>query len=995
LEYNLHIVRYRFLLAIFALWTTGSLSAAETPSDGTAILTRRCIVCHGPKTKTSGLDLSTRESALKGGSRGSALQPSDASRSLLFRRVSAGEMPPNAALNNEEKDLLRQWIDSGARWASTLQENRAGPDWWSLQPLRTQAGADASIDSFILSKLRDQGLKPSPTAGRRTLIRRLSFDLTGLPPSPEEVEAFIADPSPGAYERLVDRLLASPHYGERWARHWLDTVRFSESEGFERDTLRDNAWPYRDYVIQSFNEDKSYIQFAREQIAGDVLEPVTRAGIVATGLLVAGPTDAVGLTSAVESQRALVREDQLEDMVSVVSQTFLGMTANCARCHDHKFDPIPQRDYYRFKAALTGVWQPFQDPASIELLPGGRPVLTPAEQRSLTERISSLQSTIHNLEGQISAIYRGISRLKSNDAPAPSSQWTFDIDTRDQRGNLHAELKADAQLGNGRLKTIAGKDTATITTSTLETAIAEKTLEAWILVRKLPEKTVNILQIANRSGYRGASVDGIQFQGEKKKWQNLSTASFRTEDVKGPSETASDGERVQIAIVYNTDGSIRLYRNGAPYGVSYRPEADNAAGRLQTYNAGDAVIKFTVTNGLELDEARIYNAALTEKEIAASYRAGCTSLVPEEAERALKRAEHVRLKSLQSELDERRRELESLPAPQKTYAADPRDPGITHLLIRGDLSRPGEVLAPAGLSCIKGLPADFGLRPEASDAERRIKLAAWIANPANPLFSRVIVNRVWQYHFGTGLVENPNDFGFNGGQPSHPELLDWLANQFIQDGWSLKKLHKRIVMSPAYQQESTYNSQSAAVDSGNRFLWRYSPRRLDAEPVRDAMLVISGKLNDKVGGPSFRPFTAKNLGGSYAKYEQRDSDEPDLQRRTIYRMNVNSGGDPLLDSLDCPVPSVKSPKRPSTTTALQSLSLMNNAMVLRLSKAFASRVAHGAEGVDAQVQRAFQLALNRPPTSAELDISRSLVKDQGLEALAWGLFNASEFLYLN
>ena len=961
--YNTYRVSIRVLLALF----TGICCAGDLSVDAPAILARRCVSCHDARAKTSGLDLTSRESALRGGRQSGGIN-------FLLRRVQLGQMPPEGPLPADEKELLAKWVEAGTPW--TIRQ------WWSLQPLRHTA---KSIDEFVTAKLRDNGLTLSPPANPRTLIRRVTYDLTGLPPAPEDIERFVNDTSPTAYEKLVDGLLASPYYGERWARHWLDVVRFTESEGFERDVLRAHAWPYRDYVIRSLNEDKPYIQFAREQIAGDVFEPNSRDAVIATGLLVFGPTDAVGLTSAVEREREAVREDQLEEMVSAVSQTFLGLTANCARCHDHKFDPIPQRDYYRFKAALSGVWQPFEDPASTELLPDGRSL-----DFTHHGKIAELKARIKTLEEQIASLHRNVTMWT---AAKPVAQWTFDVDARDQTGTLHAATTSKAQLREGRFQ--AGnpdEKSVSLVTSPLAADVAAKTLEAWVTVRKPLDGQVNVIQIYNRSGYRGAASDGIQFAGgTNKQWRNLSTASFRTSDVGGTKETAPAGERIHLAITYSSNGAIRLYRNGAPYGEPYRPDA-GANGQTQTYAAGDAVLKFTATPELDLDEARLYSAALTEEQIARSFAAGpAPELQRQEASAALF-----------EQRDRLRRELEAIPAPEKAFAAVPRNPGVTHLLLRGDVNRKAEPLAPGGLSALPD--ADFKLAPDSPDAERRRRLAEWIANAANPIFSRVIVNRIWAHHFGTGIVENPNDLGANGGLPSNPELLDTLAVEFIKSGWSLKTLHKKIALSAAYRQSSGYIQNAAAKDAGNRLLWRYTPRRMEGEAVRDAMLAVSGRLNLQPGGPSFQPFKVTKPGGSYVKYEPLDSDDPSLQRRSVYRMNVNTGGDPMLESLDCPVPAVKTPKRPSTTTALQALSLMNNPLPVRLAKAFAARVAREAEGIDTRgvdgqgidrkIGRAFALALGRAPADYELAASRALVQDQNLEALCWGLFNASEFLHI-
>jgi mono/diheme cytochrome c family protein len=934
----------RILFALYA----GLCFAEDLATEAPAILARRCAGCHGARNQIAGLDLSRRETALP-------------KLEAALRRIRAGQMPPNGALPLAEQELLGKWAEAGAPWKAASPTT-----WWSLRPLKP---VTSSIDEIIAAKLRQNGLAPAPPADRRTLIRRVTFGLIGLPPTPEEISAFLEDTRPDAYERLVDRLLGSPHYGERWARHWLDVARFTESEGFERDLMREHAWPYRDYVIRSLNSDKSYLQFAREQIAGDVMQPVTRDGVIATGFLVSGPTDAVGLTSAVEREREAVREDQLEEMVGTVSQTFLGLTTNCARCHDHKFDPITQRDYYRFKAALSGVWQPFHDPASTELFPDGRVL-----DVNYTGQLKDLQNRLTNVERRIAGEH-GVSREALD--PQPIAQWTFDVDARDQIGNLHARAGTQSQIGEGRLQS---KTEATITTLPLVRNIAEKTLEIWFYAKSMPEKGFNLFEISNRTGYRGAAMDGIRLTGgPKRQWVNVSTASFRTSEVQGPEESPMSGSRTQVVITYAADGTIRIFRNGAPYGEPYRPDG-GVFGQLQTYVAGDAVIRFTSTPAIELDEARLYDRPLSEGEVATAYRQGAASRLPDLA----------KLAPLMRQLSELQKEMESIAKPDKAFAAEPREAPPTHVLGRGDVSRKGELVPAGGLSCLKG--SDFGAA--ASEAERRVALAEWIANADNPLFSRVIVNRLWSHHFGTGIVENPNDFGANGGAPSHEELLDRLAGDLIQSGWSLKRLHKSIVMSATYRQSSAHRPEAAAKDAGNRLLWRNAPRRLEGEAVRDAMLAVSGKLNPQVGGPSFRPFKVTNPGGSYQKYEPRDSEEADLQRRSVYRMNINTGGDPMLESLDCPVPSVKTPKRPSTVTALQALSLMNNPLPVRLSKAFAARVSAEANRLDGQIERAFVLALGRAPTPKELESSRALVNEQNLDALCWGLFNASEFLQL-
>ena len=357
------------LLAVVLLPYTASAADPEPKvvffRDEVRPILQRCVACHAGGDPTGGLTLATRANALKGGDAGPALVPGDSAKSLMFHRTSAKEMPPKKPLNAAEIGVLRRWIDDGAVWEGVVakEEQRAGADWWALQKLKRPEPPAVKnknwvrnpIDSFVLAALEARGLRPTPPADKATLLRRVTFDLIGLPPTPEEIDAFLKDESPDAYEKVVDRLLASPHYGERWARHWLDVARFSESQGFEYDRIRDHAWRYRDYVVQSLNDDKPYPQFVKEQIAGDVLEPVTADGIVATGFLTAGPWDEAGNGSASTLLRARIREEELEEMLGTVGQTFMGLTVNCARCHDHKFDPIPQKDYYRLKAVFEGV----------------------------------------------------------------------------------------------------------------------------------------------------------------------------------------------------------------------------------------------------------------------------------------------------------------------------------------------------------------------------------------------------------------------------------------------------------------------------------------------------------------------------------------------------------------------------------------------------------------------------------------------------------------
>jgi Protein of unknown function (DUF1549)/Planctomycete cytochrome C/Concanavalin A-like lectin/glucanases superfamily len=543
---------------------------------------QRCVRCHGGGRTSAGLNLTTRARALQGGDSGPALVPGKADRSLLFDKVSSKKMPPKKPLTPQEISLVRKWIDDGASWEGKIEgtavasePRRAGPDWWSLQPVRrpspprvkAKQWARNPIDAFVLVALEARGLAPAPEADRQTLIRRATFDLTGLPPMPDEVVAFVKDQRPGPYERLVDRLLASPAYGERWGRHWLDVARFGESQGFERDKIRDHAWHYRDYVIRAFNADRPYPQFIREQIAGDVLEAATPQTVMATGFLVAGPWDEVGANQQGALMRARVREEELEDMISATAQTFLGMTVNCARCHDHKFDPILQRDYYRLKAALEGVRH------------GDRPTLTPAQSKERETLLRRARDKVGRLEHEIAAIeqigrervQRQSSKPDGKGLPVPVARWSFESDARDSIGSLHGTLQGGAALGGGRLK-LNGKG-AYVRTAPLGRELREKTLEAWVELANLGQRGGGVISIQTQDG---RVFDAIVF-GERQpgKWIAGSDFFHRTRDVPGPVETARRSELIHMAVTYASDNRITVYRNGALVG-SYTPTGADA-----------------------------------------------------------------------------------------------------------------------------------------------------------------------------------------------------------------------------------------------------------------------------------------------------------------------------------------------------------------------------------------------------------------------------------
>jgi hypothetical protein len=889
-------------------------------------------------------------------------------------------------------------------------------DPWSLKPVKRpdppklgaagQKWAKTPIDQFIWAKLAEKKLTPNPPADARTLIRRVHFDLTGLPPTPEQIEAFAKSPTDAAYAKIVDELLASPHFGERWARHWLDVVRYGESDGFERNAPRPTAWHYRDWVIKALNADMPFDQFAKLQLAGDVLDP-DGDGVKASGFLVAGIHNTVLGANAVA--RATARQDELEDIIAAVGQSFLGLTVQCARCHDHKFDPVDQTDYYRLTAALGGVTH-----GERTRVPAARVKLL-AERDAVTAKLAALEATAR---GRVKADGK-----KPLPAP-PLARWSFDTDAADSVGKLHGELKGGAKVANGRL-VLDGKG-AFVQTAPLATDLTEKTLEAWVLLPDLSTRGGGVVTVEVNSG---APFDAIVFgERQPKRWMAGSENFVRTKDL-GADETVTD-RPVHVAVVYAAGGGVTVYRDGERVGDTYTP----AGSGLQTYKANGARVLLGLrhtggANGFlrgEIDEARLYDKALSAAEVKASATAGPDALgVSTEAMLAeMTVAEKEQREKLLAE----RKALDAkvaAAAPEKVFAVLPAPVSAAHVLHRGSVEKPRKEVRPGGVECVPGT-ADFGLTAKATDADRRTKLAEWVARADNPLFTRVAVNRLWHHHFGLGIVDTPSDFGANGGKPSHPELLDWLASELLSPSplegeglgvrgtlppdspspltplpqgrgepapFSLKHLHRLIVLSAAYRQSSAKKADAAKIDADNRLLWRKSPVRLEAEAVRDAILDVSAQLDRTAGGPPFHDVkTYENNGTTY--YQPLDAPGPQANRRTVYRFSPRGEANAVLETFDCPDPSAQTPRRQTTTTPLQALALWNDAFVLRAADKFAERVTADCQRgtTEEKVTRAYRLAIGREPTAEEAKPAAALVEKHGLKALGRVLFNCSEFV---
>ena len=788
----------------------------------------------------------------------------------------------------------------------------------------------------------------------------------------------------------MSRLLASPHYGERWGRHWLDLARFGESQGYERDKIRDHAWPYRDYVIRSFNQDKPYARFILEQLAGDVLEPRTRDGVAATGFLVAAAWDEVGNTQQSDLMRARVRAEEMEEMVGTVAQTFLGMTVNCARCHDHKFDPISQRDYYRLKACLDGI------------RPGNRPWMTLAETAAHKERTEPLTDAIRLLKRRLAQLQDQVRErvlrkrgIAPQPVPEPISRWTFDLNGIDSVGDGHLSLEPEALAEDGgirfedgaiRIKDAEGRSEA------LPVELSEKTLEAWVRVSKENHEFHFFKVDDTDSPLPRGRFDAIYYHHKSRSWRNLSEFKNRTVDPERPKETKTETP-IHIAIAYDSQSRIRIYREGLLYWAQ-DPKGEGPESALQVFSRGRARVVFGGSRTGAVEEARLYDRALGSEEIAASFRAGIQRVTPEEWNAEASSQERLTGDELLEEVARQERLLEGAAPVPLVYAVRTYWAAPPVVMERGDPATPGDPVVPGGLLAISSPEPEFGLPPDGHEGQRRLRLAQWITDPDHPLTARVLMNRVWHYHFGRGIVSTPNDFGFNGGRASHPELLDWLAQSFLRQGGSVKQLHREIMLSNTYQQSSGFRADAAEADAENRLLWRFSPRRLEAEVIRDSLLAVSGRLNREFGGPGFRPFEVKFFNSHF--YDLVDSAEPPMRKRTVYRIVVRSGHDPMLEAFDCPDASSKAPRRSNTTTPIQALALMNSPFVLRQADHLADRLRRALPGDSAaQIDLAYRLALGRPPNPQESGRAAAHAGDQGLESFCWALLNSSEFLYLN
>ena len=804
------------------------------------ILAGTCQKCHGSQSHKGGLRLDSRESLLKGGESGAAVIPGKPDASPMIDAVNYRglEMPPTGKLNQREIAALAEWVKMGAPWpneppsaATSRRSDFTITDedrhYWAFQPVGNPAIPKVNradwvanpIDAFVLARLEEKGLAPNPPADPRALMRRLFFDLIGLPPTPEEIDAFAADHSPQAYERLVDGLLSRKQYGERWGRHWLDVTRFAQTNGYERDAEKPEAWRYRDYVIAAFNDDKPYNRFVVEQLAGDELPDATNDSIIATGFYRLGIWD-----DEPDNQKAAAW-DELDEMVRTTGASFLGLTLGCARCHNHMFDPISQEDYYQFAAFFRNV-EPFGVPVSATHLKANddgifTPLASPREYAPWQARKNELTRQLLNSKAQAKALRKAIANRLRKDAKTAPTPGSAEIER-----NLSPAERAE-------------KERLTAEATRLQNELRPVPFPRALSVREcgLPLKETRVLIRGN---------------------------------------VATPGKRVEPRLL-------------------------------------------TVLGGKKIEA------------IPVSYKTSSTSAGS--------------LRPLLSEL---------------------------------------------------GVKPTLGLRQQ---------LAEWIADRQNPLTARVMMNRLWQEHFGRGIVRSSDNFGRAGVPPTHPELLAWLARDFMDGGWRLKRMHKRIVLSNAYRMSSAEdNPRAYAIDADNDLFWRQNLRRLDAEAIRDAMLAVSGRLNLTMGGRGFFPKLSSEVLETESRpgYGWGDNSPAEQSRRSIYIYLKRTLMVPFLEAFDYTNTAESLGTRPVTTVAPQALLLLNSEFANEHAAALAERVRREA-GPDPskEIDRLFRLALGRSPTKSESDIAvRLLGKSPGkgtdsLQSLCLVVLNLNEFVYVD
>jgi len=916
-------------LGCLPLWSP--LGAQESESEGNfyrdlqPIFVKNCITCHGPSKQESKYRVDLAASLLKGGeSQKRAIVPRDLAASHLIERITSSDqatrMPPKGnGLDPREIQQIKKWIANGAAIPKPPSRKNPLSDHWAFQPIThpippelENAGKNWSkneIDQFIFPRLRGAGLRPSPVADRTTLIRRLYLVMLGLPPTPQQVEAFVDDQQPAAYQRLVETVLASQHYGERWAQHWLDCVRYAETTGYEINGENGKIYPYRDYVIRAFNADKPYDRFLVEQLAGDQLQ-----ADAATGFLMAGPHDVNKSPDPLLT--AMQLQDGLDEIIKSTSAVMLGVTLGCARCHDHKYDPLSQRDYYAMQAIFAGTRY--------------------GNRRQQGPENDSMQTKAKKLLPQLKALRTELRTLQQ------ASGLQEPLDFREYEEQLEPITTGAIQIR--------------INATNTEDSVELDDVEVWTVARE-NQPSINI---AHRDLGATATSSPTAKANQGKSADLLLDGSrqlllyFKS----------VDKDNVWIKIFFKQPAKIDrlvIKPRGNHVPVDYR--VDVSTGDDKWKEVIDSRDRFLHRQ----DQRPLAKVTLT----------GVDGKTTEQIV-----STNTRLRELETTYN-------TLHAGPQIFTGNFITPQRTHLMIRGNPLSPGQEIPP-------GIPALLGKRPiddTTAEARRRLTLAEAIASADNPLTARVIVNRVWQHYFGVGIVDTPSDFGINGGYPTHPQLLDWLASYLVAEEWSLKSLHRKLLMSTTFQQASFARESALKVDADCRLVWRFPPRRLAAEALRDSILTASGKLNRKMYGPGF-PFFEKASSAFEKKKPLIEFDE-DGWRRMIYGKKIRLEHVGVFGLFDCPDASQMTPARSRSTTAVQALSLLNSQFINRQAAFLADDISDSADSLPEQVKLAVFRTLCRPAKPFELEILNGIATEQGLSQVCRILLNLNEFVFIH
>ncbi len=1060
---------------LLAFCATGGFAAGEkaiatTPQQDAffetkirPLLANSCYECHSDKDQKGGLRLDSREGLLKGNAHGPAMAPGDIDKSNLLRVVhydGAIKMPPSGKLRPADIEALTQWVKMGAPWP-TVKAPMGGaasgqaPDlkitpvmrsFWSFLPVhksavpkvKNVAWCKSPIDRFILAQLESKGVKPAAPADRRTLIRRAYFDLIGLPPTAAEADAFVADKAPNAFEKVIDHLLASPHYGERWGRRWLDVARYSDSNGLDENTAFANAFRYRDYVVAAYNKDKPYNQFIQEQFAGDLMPTedvaLRNERLTATGFLELGPK------VLAEPDKPKLVMDIIDEQIEVTSKAVLGLTVACARCHNHKFDPFPTKDYY----ALAGIFKSTRTMETLNTVArvNERPLKTPGDeekQKIYAKRMEDLQKALKTATDQANAEVAANIRKDAGKyllagyalAQYPSQELESVAELPQKPGDPRRILVEAENYDRGNANkdfTTYGKGIGIIHTVTVPTfaewdinvaSAGSYQLELRYASQEARPVQLWVNGVVVKSD-AAAKVTG-SFQPEGQRWEAQGIFTMRagkntiriddngsiphidkllivpTPPLKigpggGPVRTADQLAAqygLNPAVLKNAARFFRLRKDGPEF-AGWHAVA-NVSDQAFPATAGKIAERFQTGTGAD---GVALQAAVNDGDKLLSIPDKPEMLYSDAAKAAVKKAGDA-VKTAQGEA----------PAPVMVMAVEEGKIENVRVHIRGNTETLGDEVPRHFVSVIssENQPAID------STHSGRLELAQWLTSSTNPLTARVAVNRIWEGHFGQGIVQTPDNFGLLGDRPDHPELLDWLAATFVQQGWSVKKMHRLIMLSSAYQMSSENNAVAEIADPGNRLYWHMNRQRLEAEPFRDAILAVAGKLDDSIGGTLMT--TPDN--GYVTNDQSGNAEQYNSHRRGIYLPIIRNALYDMFQAFDFGDPSITHAQRASTTVAPQALFVMNSPFVIEQSKAFAASLLADKSATDAmRVKAAYMKAYNRPPTATEQSRAIAYMTKYAAhvaamepdpvkqKTLAWEsfcqiIYASNEFIYVN